>query len=392
MSDNIIQIKIEVKKTGLRRKLDEIIGSIEGMNVQMSHDTRRADLLIFELGNDAENEFQHIQSLLNSDVAAEVFLISENSDPAVLMQAIKTGAKEFFTLPLKEEEVKQALKEFKKKKKRANRKNSPQIGQIITVFGSKGGIGTTTVAVNLAVNLAKKKSVQSVALIDMNMMFGEIPLFLEIKPGYHWGEIIKNISRLDSTFLMNTLSEHSSGVRILLSPDSLNGSASATPEMMGRLVGFMQKLFDFVVIDAGQSANEISLKILEMSDNVLLISLLSLPCLSNTNKLLQSINDLGFLPEERIRIVINRYLTKSEISLQDAEESIHKKIFWTIPNDYNTTMSAINNGKPLSEIASKAQITKNLNNLADTFAPEEENQTTKWWKMKRKIKQQSGGK
>jgi len=381
MSDNTIQIKIEVKKPGLRKKMDEIICSVEGMHVQMSHDTRRADLLIFELGNDAENEFQHIRSLLNSDAAAEVFLISENSDPAVLMQAIKTGAKEFFTLPLKEKEVRQALKELKKKIKRANRKNSPEIGQIISVVGSKGGIGTTTVAVNLAVNLAQKKSVQSVALIDMNMMFGEIPLFLEIKPGYHWGEIVKNISRLDSTFLMNTLSKHSSGIHILPSPGSLNGSASSAPEMMGHLVGFMQKLFDFVIIDAGQSANEISLKVLEMSDNILLMSLLSLPCLSNTNKLLQSISDLGFLPEERIRIVINRYLTKSEISLQDAEESIHKKIFWTIPNDYSTTMTAINNGKPLSEIAAKAQITRNLNDLADNFAPKEENQTTKWWEI-----------
>jgi len=381
MSDNTIKIKIEVKKPGLRKKLDEIICSVKGLHVQMSHDTRRADILIFELGNDIDKEFQYIRSLLNSDAAAEVFLISENSDPAVLMQAIKTGAKEFFILPLKEEEVKIALKELKKKIKRANRRNSPKIGQIISVVGSKGGIGTTTVAVNLAVNLAQKKSVQSVALIDMNMMFGEVPLFLEIKPGYDWGEIVKNISRLDSTFLMNTLSKHSSGVHILPSPGSLNGSASAAPEMMGHLTGFMQKLFDFVIIDAGQSANEISLKVLEMSDNILLMSLLSLPCMSNTNKLLQSISDLGFLPEERIRIVINRYLTNSEISLQDAEESIHKKIFWTIPNDYSTTMSAINNGKPLSEIAAKAQITRNLNDLADIFAPKEKNQTTKWWEI-----------
>ena len=381
MSDNIIQIKIEVKKSGLKRKLNEIIRSVEGMDVQMSQDTRRADLLIFELGDDVDNEFQHIRSLLNSDVAAEVFLISENSDPEVLMQAIKTGAKEFFILPVKEEEVKQALKELKKKIKRDNRRNSPKTGQIITVVGSKGGIGTTTVAVNLAVNLAGKQSVKSVALIDMNMMFGEIPLFLEIKPGYHWGEIIKNITRLDSTFLMNILSRHSSGVHVLPSPGSLNGSASTAPEMMGHLAGFMQKLFDFVVIDAGQSANDISLKIMEMSDNILLISLLSLPCLSNTNKLLQSISDLGFLSEERIRIVINRYLTKSDISLQDAEESIHEKIFWTMPNDYSTTVSAINNGKPLSEIAPKAQITRNLNNLADTFAPKEEKQTARWWKI-----------
>lgn len=384
MPDNTIRIKIEVKKTGLKRKLDEIIRSIEGMHVQMSQDTRRADLLIFELANDTENEFQHIQSLLNSDMVAEVFLISENSDPAVLMRAIKTGAKEFFTLPLKEEEVKQALKEFKKKIKRADCKNSPEIGQIITVIGSKGGIGTTTVAVNLAVNLAKIKSVQSVALIDMNIMFGEIPLFLEMKPGYHWGEITRNISRLDSTFLMDSLSRHSSGVYVLPSPGSLNGSEPVTPEKISHLVGFMQKLFDFVVIDGGQSVNEISLKIVEMSDNVLLMSILSLPCLSNTNKLLKSINDFGFLPEERIKIIINRYLKNSAISLKDAEDSIDKKIFWTIANDYRTTISAINNGKSLSEIASKAEITKNLKDLSDIFIQEEkrEKKTTKWWKFR----------
>ncbi|MDL1979566.1 MAG: AAA family ATPase [Deltaproteobacteria bacterium] len=380
MADNTIRIKIEIKQPDLRRRLYEIIRSTQGMQFQKPQDTRGADLLIFELGDDTENEFQHIRSLLNSDAVAEVFLISENSDPEVLLQAIKTGAKEFFLLPLKEEEVQQALEKFKKKRKRANRsKDAPEIGQIITVIGSKGGIGTTTTAVNLAVTLAQKKNVQSVALIDMNMLFGEIPLFLELKPSYHWGEITKNISRLDSTFLMNILSKHSSGVHVLPSPGSLNGSESAAPEMMGHLIGFMQGLFDFVVIDGGQSIDEISLKILKMSDSILLMSLLSLPCLSNTNKFLKSFSDIESLPEERIRIVINRYLKKSEISLKDAEESINKKIFWTIPNDYGTTVSAINNGKPLYEIAPRAPITRNLKNLADTFVQKEENQKTKWW-------------
>ena len=384
MSDNTILVKIEVKKPDLRKKLDEIISSVEEMDVQMPQDTHRADLLIFDLGDDTENDFQHIQSLLNDDVAAEVFLISENPDPAVLMRAIKTGTKEFFTLPLKEGEVKQALKKFKQKIKSADRKNSPKIGQIITIIGSKGGIGTTTVAVNLAVDLARKKSVKSVALIDMNMMFGEVPLFLEMKPGFHWGEITRNISRLDSTFLMDSLSKHSSGVYVLPSPGSLSSSESEAPEKIGLLVGFMQKLFDFVVIDGGQSVNEFSLKIVEMSDYILLISLLSLPCLSNTNKLLKSFSDFGFLPEKRIKIVINRYLKNSAISLKDAETSINRKIFWTITNDYMATISAINNGKPLSDIAPKAEITKNLKALSDMFIQEEkkEKKTTKWWRLR----------
>lgn len=380
MADTTIWIKIETKKADLRRKLEGIVRSIEGMKVQVPNDTRRADLLIFEMGDDIDNEFQHIRSLLNSDEVAEVFLISKNSDPAMLMQAIKIGAKEFFLLPLKEEEVKQALKELKKRIKRASRGKSPEIGQIITIFGSKGGVGATTVAVNLAVNLAQKESVKSVALIDMNMMFGEIPLFLELDPGYHWGEIVKNISRLDSTFLMNILAKHSSGVHVLPSPATLSDSRSAIPDMMSHLIGFMQKLFDFVIIDAGQFVDEISLKIMELSDNILLISLLSLPCISNANKILQSISELKTFPEERIKIVINRYLSKSDIPLNDAEESVHKKTFWTIPNDYSTTVSAINNGTPLYMAAPKAQITRSLNDLADTFVEKEDHQK-KWWQI-----------
>ncbi len=380
MADNTIWIKIETKNADLRRKLDEIIRSIEGMKVQMPNDTRQDSLLIFEMGDDIDNEFQHIRSLLSSDVVAEVFLISKNSDPEVLIQAIKIGAKEFFLIPLKEEEVRQALEKFKEKRKKINRKKSPQLGKIITIFGCKGGVGVTTLAVNLAVNLAQKESVKSVALIDMNMMFGEIPLFLELKPGYHWGEIVKNISRLDSTFLMNILAKHSSGVHILPSPATLSDSRSAIPDMMSHLIGFMQKLFDFVIIDTGQFVDEISLKIMELSDNILLVSLLSLPCIHNANKILQTISELRTFPEERIKIVINRYLSKSDIPLNDAEESIHKKIFWTIPNDYATTVSAINNGTPLYMAAPKAQITRNLNDLADTFVEKEENQK-KWWQI-----------
>jgi len=377
--NNTIRIKIEVKQAGLRKKLDEIISSVGRMRVQSAQDTRRADLLIFELGDDTANEFQYVESLLNSDAVAEVFLISENSVPAVLLQAIRTGAKEFFPQPINEQEIKQALEKFKGRRDKPRRKGPDGIGRIITVIGSKGGVGTTTVAVNLAVNLAGKKSVPSVALIDMNMLFGEIPLFLELKPGFHWGEITKNIVRLDSTFLMGILTKHPSGLYVLPSPAHLNNREPMIPELMGRLIGFMQKIFDFVIIDGGQSIDEPSLKILEMSDIVLLITLLSLPCLSNTNRLLEAFGDLGYLPKERVRIVVNRYLKNPDISFKDAEESIGKKVFWTIPNDYRATMSAINNGKALSQIASKSPVTREIERLADSFFEGEEDQKTKWW-------------
>ena len=219
----------------------------------------------------------------------------------------------------------------------------------------------------MAVSLAENESVNKVALVDFDSMFGEIPFFLEIKPTYTWGEITKNISRLDETFLNNILVKHSSGVYVLPSPRRFNGYEGATPEIVERILTLMKELFEYVVIDLGKTLDANSLKIIEMSDDLLLVTVLSIPCLCNTQDLLRSLIDLNPLPEDCVKIVINRYLKKSEISLKDAEGSINKEIFWTIPNDYGATFSAINQGKPLSEMASKAKITKTFRQLVDNL-------------------------
>jgi pilus assembly protein CpaE len=106
-----------------------------------------------------------------------------------------------------------------------------------------------------------------------------------------------------------------------------------------------------------------------------------LPCLANTNKLVKSFIDFGYVAEDQIKIVLNRYLKKSEVSLHDAESGIGKKIFWIIPNDFVSTMSAINKGKPLLQIAPKAPITKNFSDLANTLIPQQEKPNKKGWNI-----------
>lgn len=381
MSDNIICTKIVVRNSGLRKKFEEIIASTEGYQVQSSDNKHRPDLLIFEVGTDTEKEFRVIESLLNSNSVGEVFLTSENTEQSVLLNAMRIGAKECFSQPLEKQEVRRALERFKTRRKKSGHQENVKSGQIIDVIGSKGGVGATTIAVNLAVSIAETKKAQSVALVDMNMLFGDIPIFLALKPNYHWGEITKDIARLDATFLMNILSKHSSGVHVLPSPSHLNGDRAVTPETIEHLLSLMQGMFDFVVIDGGQSLNKTSLRILEMSDDVLLVSLLSLPYLANTNKLLTSFANFQYLPKERIKIVINRYLKKSQVSLKDAEDAVNRKIFWTIPNDYKTTMSAINQGKALPQFAAKSAVTKNLKELAATLALKEQKGEKRRWKF-----------
>ncbi len=362
------RLKLVVADAGLARRIVELVQGTHAFEILEARDPQAAELLIVQLGPQPESKLAAVEEALKKGLAEEVFLVSETADPKILVQAMRLGVKEFLPLPLDAAEFKAALERFRERKSQSPATAADRRGSVVSIFGSKGGVGTTTIAVNLAVSLAQGQAGRQVALLDMNTLFGEIPLFLEIAPKFHWGEITKNIERLDGQFLQNTLTRHKTGVQVLPSPAYLNGHVRPTPEIMSRLLGLMRRMFDFVVIDAGQSTDDTSLKVLETSDLLMLVTILSLPCLANTNKLVRSLSDLGYVPKEKIRVLLNRFHKRSEISIADAEAGIGKEIFWVVPNDYDTSMSAINSGKPLLSVAPGAAITKSLVELAKTLA------------------------
>lgn len=379
MAAEISSVRLQIKSQKVREDLREVISSLQGFRLQKLDDPEPGDLLILEIGDDPQEEFQVIHSVQASGAIGEIFVTSSRTEPEILIQALREGVKEFVSQPIKKEEVRNALLKFKSRKESLRfSEGKKKRGKIIDVIGSKGGVGTTTVAVNLATSLAGLEGSPSVALIDMNLLFGEIPLFLDVKSLFNWGEVARNISRLDSTYLMSILSKHaSSGVSVLPSPTGLDGVNVATPEIIEKLLELMQNVFDFIVIDGGQSLDDVSLKVLGASDTVFLVAILSLPCLTNLKRLLWTFQKLGYPQEENVKIIISRYHKKSVISLKEAEETLNRKIFWLIPNDYLTTMSAINQGKTLSMVAHGAEVTKNLRELAAAFSEKEEQKKEK---------------
>jgi pilus assembly protein CpaE len=383
MSSHNILVKVKLNNASVGRQFEGVIRSIEGMQVQYAQDASRSDLLILEVGNDLGKEFQLIHSLLNSNAVGEVFLTSTKVDPSMLLQAMKAGTRHFFSQPLDERDVREALEAFKRRTQESNGRKPVKYGRIINILGSKGGVGTTTIAVNLAAGLSGNRATGSVALVDLNTLFGEVPLFLGLKPAYHWGEVAKNIERLDATLLMSCLLRHASGTHVLPSPGSLNHHTPATPDIMQRLLTLMKRVFDFVIVDGGQSFDANSLRVIELSDTILVVSLLNVPCLSNTKKLLKSFSDSNVASKDRIKLVINRYLEAADISLKDAEETLHSEIYWSIPNDYKTTMSAINQGKPVREISPTAPVTKSIEGLASALLGREVKQEERGtgWKL-----------
>jgi pilus assembly protein CpaE len=379
MADNPILVRFEIKQPKVKEDLEGIISSMEGFQLDNSSSAVSCDLLILEIGEDLKKEFQLVHNLQDAGMTREIFFTSPRLDPDLLLQALRVGAKEFFPQPIKKEEVKTALLQLKERRGKGKFDGEKRKhGKIIDVIGSKGGVGNTTLAVNLAASLIETPGSPLVALIDMNLLFGEIPIFLNIESVFNWGEIARNIARLDATYLMSILSKHSSGIYVLPSPTGLDGVNVANPEIIEKLLGLMRNVFDYIVIDGGQALDDISMKILEMSDMVLLVAILSLPCLTNVKRLLWIFQKLGYPRQEDIRIIINRHHRKlTVITPNEAEESINQKIFWFIPNDYPTTMSAINQGKTLVAVAPGAEVSKNIKELASQFIEKEEKEKGK---------------
>ncbi|MEJ5364651.1 MAG: AAA family ATPase [Desulfosoma sp.] len=367
MEAEVISVQIQVQNREARRVLEETVAATEGFKLYREGQAVATDVLIMEIGPEPDRDFDFIHTLLEAGTVGAVFLTSAETDPALLMRAIRAGAREFFPQPIDPQEVRQSLLRFKAQRQKLMNHGQRRKGVILHVMGAKGGVGTTTLAVNLATILARGAEPNAVALMDMNFLFGEAAVFLDAETTFHWGKITKNISRLDATLLMSVLTQHPSGVALLPPPAQLDGYSGVTRDVLRRLLTLMRTMFDYIVVDGGQLVNDVNMQILEMADEILVVAILSLPCLANVRRLLKLFHDTG-IEESRVKVVVNRFLKNADISLEDAEKSIGKRVFATVPNDFRTTTTAINRGKPLIELAPKKPVTEAVVNLAASLA------------------------
>ncbi|MGA1823362.1 MAG: AAA family ATPase [bacterium] len=374
-SNNNISVRIQVRLKKLQEELEEIVAAEEGFYIPASHTSKPIDLLIMDIGgtmsgdkDKAGKEFDTIKRIISSGEVKDVFLTSPDTNPDVLIRALRDGVREFLPQPIVREDLRNALARIKERKKAAgSTESAPRMGKIINVLGSKGGVGATTIAVNLAASLMKLEDVKSTLLIDLNTHFGEVPFFFGIEPAMNWMDLIKNVSRLDVTYLQSAISQHPSGVSILPAPSTVGIENKINPREIRALMKLICSIFDYIVIDSGQSIDENAKEFLRVSDIVLLIAVANLPSLINVKKMFTIFHDQGFPKDENVRILMNRYQKDSIFTVKEAEKSIDKKFFYNIPNDYEMTMKAINRGKPLFILDKKAKITQEFLLFSETL-------------------------
>jgi pilus assembly protein CpaE len=372
MRTESIVVGLQVENETLRFELASFFTTQTGYRLRHAEDTGLPQLVIIELETDQHKTFSRIQAIRSASPSTEIFVTAASTDAEVLLNVLRTGVQEFLPQPLYKEDLHQALKRFEERYEERYKDSHPLLpkrGKLINLLGSKGGIGTTTIAVNLAVSLQETHPTRSVVLVDLNLQFGDAALFLDLEPTHTFGDILLDPSRLDETFLTSTLSRHASGLYLLPAADRVEDMGEWTLECVERSLELLQSMFDYVILDSGHMLDDVTVTTLNRSSTLLLVSTLSLSVVRNTKRLVTLLSEFNY-PTENIKIVINRYKSKHEISLRDFEESLKQKPLCTIPNDYLIVSNSINKGKTLSGIHSRAKITKSIKKLALALSEE----------------------
>lgn len=290
-----------------------------------------------------------------------LLVTSPNKNPEVIIRAMRSGAREFLGQPLKREEVTEAFRKLRLSQHKPG--EGVAEGEVISVFGVKGGVGTTTIAINLAVNLAEETKKQ-VILVDLNLQLGNAALFLNIKPKYSIIDIAQRVEDLDPALLRNILPRHTSGIYLLPGPLRPEDSESMRESHLDRILTFLRSMFNYVIIDTTHLLGELTLRALDESDVILTVFTDDLAAIYNTRQCLDIFQRMDF-DRDKVRLVMNRGESNRGISAKDVEQSIDYPVFWKIPNlDYPTVLSALNQGIPISTYKPRSKLSASFRDMA----------------------------
>jgi pilus assembly protein CpaE len=352
----LITVSIDCRNEEARRTFEEIVSRRRDYLVTKGQGTGAVDMLLLELDDfRPQQTFDRIRELLSTSPDLEVFLTSSRTDPQILLEAFRVGAKEFLLQPLTRQEVEPALARFEERFAGRGTDSEMQSGRVVAVIGARGGVGASTVATNLAISVHQSKQREAVALVDLDVHGGDLGLFLDLHASQGLGHLTKDISRLDETIVRSTLVRHSSGLHFLASGcEGFDDVKPATGSVM-RVMGLLRSIHRHVFVDCGHVLEPAVREALDCADQVIVVTTLSLPAIRRTKRLLELLR-VAHYPVAKVGVVVNRYQKDQKDLLAEIETLLGVQMAGLIPNDYAAASEAINHGKPLTIMASKTSI------------------------------------
>ena len=257
------------------------------------------------------------------------------------------------------------IRRIYEKEDRRRRKSMPQggpkSGRLIAVHGPKGGVGTTTIAVNLAVAIYQQTNLR-VVLVDGSLLSGDVALAMNIANENSIADVVAHLRELDGDLLNDTLLQHGAGVWVLPAPSQLERAEVINGEETAAVLAALRQHFD-VVVDTASRPDEHLLAALDQADMVLVVCTPEIASLKNAARFLALAHQLGY-GDEKLKLTINRLSSHDSIPLKDIEANSRHKMAFGLPSDSIPAIEALNAGEPVVLMRPTARISRAIRAVA----------------------------
>ena len=330
----------------------------------------KPELVIVDISDKTNFVLGIVSKILLHHKSCKFLALTSDYSADMLIKALRGGVRELVNFPV----IKTEFIDTIKKIKNTNQINKEKKSRVLTVFSNKGGIGKTSIAVNLSLELANITK-EKIALIDLNLQMGDITTFLDIIPSFDISYPINNLSKMNSEFLLNTLERYKdTNLYVLAEPPSLEKAKQITPDQITGLIKVLRETFSYIVIDVSPNFEEKTIAALDNSDLIMLVTMVNLPAIRNCQRCLDIFEKSGY-NMNNIQIILNRFMENDEIKVDDVERVLNREVYWKIPNNYFALMSSINKGIPVSIMQPDSNIAKSYQGLAVKLSDDILNQT-----------------
>jgi pilus assembly protein CpaE len=316
------------------------------------------DLVIVPLHELGPVQLAELDQLVRRERFSFVIGTAPRSDSELIVRGLRAGIHEFLVSPPDPSELSGAVDRLMRRAPAEVRR-----GEVFAVYSPKGGLGTTSVAVNLADAFARTNADSRVALADLAVGGGDVRVFLNLSPAYHMGDLVKKLDRADAELFYSLLTPTQRGVWVLPGPDDPELDDELGSSTTSSMIDQLRLHFAFTVLDCEHHLSARTVAALDAADRVVLVTQLNVPSLRSMQRTLVLCRQLGY-PTEKLCVLVNRYKADDVLTLKDASQVLTCDVATTLPNDYQLSSSALTQGVPVAQLSVDAELSRSYARLA----------------------------
>jgi pilus assembly protein CpaE len=323
-------------------------------------------IVILNLYPSEETAMEYAQKIHQFFPDCALIMTAKKMNSNLVLNAMRAGAREFVQQPVNKDELVDAVKRILQARREAA-PDSLMSSKMVTVFGTRGGTGATTVAANLAALLARHAGPHSV-VIDLNFQFGDAGLVLNVKNRCSILDLVCQLDRLDVSQLPSLLPRTPDGVSLLTGPARIEEAESITCGHLEQILLAVRRAFPYIVIDAPRVLNDFTVKAMDESDHVLVVATPDVPSIYNMTRCLELFQKMGY-SREKLLLALNRCNGTDELDAPAIEDLLKYPVSWRLPKHDPAAMAdAVNRGVLVSKLLPNAKLSQGLLKMAEHMA------------------------